>query len=150
MLSFDLDSTVCDTTHRQGMITGFHPDWRAYSLACDRDGDGPALPLAQYVSLSRLPFVVVSARDECARRKTLNWLHARGVFPWAVLLNDGSHDGIGHGEWKARRLLEAEQLIGRKISCHFDDWSGVSAATEKIGIRTCLVHAPGAVMEFLG
>lgn len=152
MVSFDLDSTLCDTTPRRHLIeTCSTLDcWEQYSLACIDDLDGPALPMAQYLSVLRLPFVVVSARDEVARPQTLAWLHGRGVFPWAVLLNDGSHDGYSHGEWKARRLLDAERVLGRKITVHFDDWSGVAVESEKIGIRTCLVHAPGATQEFLG
>lgn len=152
MLSFDLDSTVCDTTPRRHLIEACSTTdcWEQYSLACGDDLPGPALPLAQFVSNMGLPFVVVSARDEIARPQTRTWLNSRGVFPWAMLLNDGSHNGYGHGEWKARRLLDAEELLGRKIAVHFDDWTGVALASEKVGIRTCLVHAPGTVEEFLG
>lgn len=150
VVSFDLDSTLCDTTQRQKMIVEGFSDWATYSLACGWDDDGPALPIAQYLSAIGAPLVVCSARDEVARAATIAWLRARGVKPWLVVLNNGEEIGHIHGKWKAERLLEIQDTLGRKIVAHFDDFSGVATETEKVGIKTILVHEAGKLGEFLG
>jgi hypothetical protein len=150
VVSFDLDSTLCCTEHRKPMIVEGFNDWAAYSLACVNDSDGPALPMAQYLSSIGAPLVVCSARDEVARPQTMKWLHDRGVNPWMVVLNRGEETGHIHGKWKVQQLLRIEKILGRKIVAHFDDHSSVAEATEPVGIKTILVHETNKLGEFLG
>ena len=154
LVSFDLDSTIFDTTHRQHMIAGRRDwpasKWVAYSMACKDDGPGPAMPFAQYLTAIGAPFVVASARDELARDLTRETLAANAIRPWGIFLRETiSHEGLAHGEWKAQCLLHIERLYNRKISLHVDDWSAVAEETAKVGIPTMLVHAPGFSEEKL-
>lgn len=144
VVSFDLDSTLCSTLHRQWMIDRENgTDWTAYSMACENDDPGPALLLAQYLTKLNVPIVICSARDEAARELTLKWLHRHEVYPWLVVLDDGTHDGYSHGTWKAKKLLEIQETMGRKIAFHVDDWADVAVQTEAVGIPTMLVHEIG-------
>jgi hypothetical protein len=149
VVTFDLDSTLCNTTERQKMIVEGFVDWEEYSLACSDDTDGPALPLAQYLSSIGAPIAICSARDAIARDKTLAWLAGRGVKPWLVVLNEGDCNGYNHGYWKAKKLVEIQERLGRKIVAHFDDISDVAVMTAKIGIKTILVHQPHSLGEIL-
>lgn len=141
IISLDLDSTIASTRHRWHLIDRVNgTDWDAYSAECVNDEAGPALALAQHLSLMEVPFIVVSGRSESARELTLAWLHSRGVHPWAVFLCDDRHDTMSHHEWKALRLKEIADENNWEIVLHVDDITGVAVATEAIGIPTMLVH----------
>lgn len=116
-------------------------DWEAYSMACADDGPGPAFPLAQMLSEHETPFIIVSARSECARYLTLEWLRKRQIYPWAVFLCDERHDGsISHGQWKALKLQEIQDQFGWEILYHVDDATEVSKEVRAIGIPVMLVR----------
>lgn len=148
VISFDLDSTLCDTRHRWHMIDRKNgTDWESYSMACVGDSPGPALPLAQLCTEFEIPFIITSGRSECARKCTLEWLWNRGVYPWAVFLCDERHDYLPHGDWKALRLKEIQDQYGWEISLHIDDIKDVARCVESLGIPTMLVHTIDSPIE---
>lgn len=158
IVGFDLDSTMCDTEHRHGMIKRNDPnmDWGKYSLACVNDSPGPALPLAQMLSSIEFPFIVLSARSEIARPQTLEWLSAHDVKPWHVYLEDERHhhmaagSATGHAEWKALRLKEIQDELNVEFLFYVEDHSTVAVELSKIGIPCILVHGVNKLSEFLG
>lgn len=157
IISFDFDSTISNSEHRHHMIDREKdngPDfWNRYSLEAIHDSAGPALPLAQYLSIKREPFIIVTGRSEIAREVSMLWLHDRDIYPWAMFMCDDRHNYMPHGEWKATRLAEIQEDHDWNIVLHIDDISDVAIAIEehpKLNFPTMLVHTIGAVRDHLG
>lgn len=154
VVSFDWDSTISDSRGRWHMIDRVNgTDWDAYSMESGSDGNGPALPLAQYLSAQNLPWIIVSGRSECARQISMKWLHDRQCYPWAVFMCDARHDYMPHGEWKATRFKEIQKENNWKIVMHFDDVGAVATAVEEdpdLDFPVILVHSVGEIEDHLG
>lgn len=139
IISFDLDSTLTDPRHRAWMVNATDrnlTDWDAYSMAAGGDVPGPAMPLAYTFQSLGARIVITSARSECARQLTMDWLHRHSVFPEMVVLYDEELFGdelrkrlISHIELKVRQLKYVNDWYRRyereHISLHVDDWPEV-------------------------
>lgn len=140
--SFDLDSTLCDTRHRKGIVekyknAGLPIDWDEYAKACLDDAPTGLVAVVRSLQVAEVPWVVVSGRSEGARKGTLAWLERHGLEPLQVFLEDGdteNHTALGHTEWKARRVARISERLARlgyNVVAHFDDWSEVAGAIEE-------------------
>lgn len=152
-ISWDLDSTLCDTRHRQGMIEGFRArglpvDWVAYSMACALDGPTDSVALCQLMQGWGVSWHVVSGRSEQARVPTMVWLASHGLRPTTVNLcqpeEEELHSLLGHVRWKAERVarLAKEYPVG----LHVDDYEGVAELVEELTggqVRGVTVTPPG-------
>ena len=155
IVSFDLDSTLCDTAHRQHLVNreeGGVTDWDAYSMACADDAPGPGLPLALAFQQLGARLVVCSARSVGARKLTDQWLREQGLRVLAMRLREEG-DHTKHIEWKAQAVKDlsdfCEHAFGEPIALHVDDWPAVKDATEKLtGIPTVIVHVEFAEVGY--
>lgn len=151
-MTFDLDSTLCDTRHRAG-LAGFDGDqatWVAYSKACVDD-----IPVAGAVRLFQMlaeshDIWVCSARDGAAMQETRDWLDRHDLFPVGIVLA-GPHDFSGpnwHGEYKRSGVQEVERRTGKKVLLHVDDWAECVPFLETIDVPVLAVQWPGAVDQW--
>lgn len=158
-LSVDLDSTLCDTRHRKGIIeqftkNGLPIDWDVYARAC-ADDEPTALVKILHVWQTTQCWHVVSGRSEGAREATEEWLSKHGLCPTSINLENGqtaAHSALGHTEWKARRVLEVAQAWPR-IGVHIDDWAPVGPRIEELSegrIKGMTVSPPGTTSVVIG
>lgn len=156
LVTFDLDSTLCNTGHRHHMIDRVNgTDWDAYSMACVDD-----VPVAGLVTACRLlalvPNIVIhglSARMEVANENTMKWMAQHGVPLEKVWLDDrGVGDykpGYTHADYKLERLRQIEKATGMKVILHFDDYPDVGYVFDKAGIPTVCVRTPQEIDEYM-
>jgi ribonuclease J len=141
----DLDSTLCDTSHRHHLVLPGeerpNTDWVAYSMACENDA--PIEGTCRLVRLLATQFriVLVSSRDEQSRTLTEGWLAAQGI-PFDELILGGV-DGApaGLAEFKVHHvgaLLER----GEQVALVIDDMPGLPAAMEPLGVPVLTVRPP--------
>ena len=152
-ISVDLDSTLCDTRHRKGIIEQFVKnnlpiDWDVYAKACAEDPPTSLVPFIRDYQRFGI-WHVVSGRSEGARAATWQWLNKHGLNPYSVNLENHQtelHSSLGHSEWKARRVIEVARYF--PIQTHFDDWAPVAARIEELSdglITGVTVLPPGMV-----
>ena len=143
----DLDSTLCDTRHRQHMIHAADDpvptDWRAYSLACADDA-----PIEGSIALLRLlalscRIVILSARDEAARGLTERWLRDHQVPYDRLILYRPQVDDADMGAFKAAQV-ERLRAEGAEVALMVEDALPVAASIRALGVATLLVRPPGA------
>ncbi len=146
VVCFDLDSTICDTRHRQHMILPGErrgeTDWVAYSLACSDDAPVPGVVgLARLLSANHR-IVLVSSRDERARELSERWLARHGV-PYDELLLGGA-DGSPSDlvELKLHHLRGLAEA-GAKVELLVDDLRSVAGPAAELGVPVLTVAAPG-------
>lgn len=156
-LSFDLDSTLCDTRHRKGIIEKFTSrglpiDWTEYAKACADDEPLGLVTLVRSIQAHGMRWVAVSGRSEAAREATEDWLSAHKLTPDAIFLerDTARHSEIGHTAYKTELVIEADRLLRDAadswISTHFDDWSQVAKSITEASdgrIATVTVTPPG-------
>lgn len=141
----DLDSTLCDTSHRHHLVLDGeereNTDWVAYSMACEADA-----PIEGTCRLVRLlaaqhRIVLVSSRDEQARSLTEAWLEAQGI-PFDELILGGT-DGApaALADFKVHHVA-ALLARGEQVTLVIDDMPGLPAAMEPLGIPVLTVRPP--------
>lgn len=130
VVSWDLDSTLCDTRHRQHMIgdgeARKHTDWNAYSLACAGDTEGPAWALFEMLRMQTdLGHIVVSRRNHSAAMLTNRWFEdhiGHAVFTELLMLGGPLNTPeLDHGKWKVAQILAYEARTGNRVVLHVDD-----------------------------
>lgn len=153
IVTFDLDSTLCDTEHRFSLInrTG-STDWRAYALACTNDAlvEGVAR-MVDVAKQAGLEVHYVTGRHEDARWQTVDWLtkhlHEGLTVPERLHMDDsvgGDHvKAFGtHHAYKAHTILELVKRLDAEIVFHVDDHPSVVAHLSKLGIPCICVRPP--------
>lgn len=154
---FDLDSTLCDTTIRQGMVPEIKAGlktWDDYSMACASD-----VPISGVVQLARLLWPgykiwIMSGRSECARNLTTQWLDLHAV-PYDNLLLRPDDDSTENGLLKVRWIKELE-AAGLSLSLMVEDWpvtaETIRAATDvKVLVpNPCYAPEVKAAAEYRG
>ena len=141
----DLDSTLCDTSHRHHLVLAgderVNTDWVAYSMACSLDA-----PIEGTCRLVRLlaahyRIVLVSSRDERARSLTEAWLTAQSV-PFDELILGGSNGApAGLAEFKVHHVAALLER-GEQVALVIDDMPGLPAALEPLGVPVLTVRPP--------
>lgn len=154
LITFDLDSTLCDTGHRHHMIDRVNgTDWKAYSLACVDDAPVAGLVLVARL-LASLPNVAVhglSARNGVAALQTAAWMRKHGVPLKEIHLDPGESvdytADYTHAMYKYERLRQVEEQTGLKCILHFDDYAEVAAEFAKHDIPVVCVRTPQEIAE---
>lgn len=141
----DLDSTLCDTSHRHHLVLPgderANTDWVAYSMACEQDA-----PIEGTCRLVRLlaahyRIVLVSSRDERARSLTEAWLMAQSV-PFDELILGGTNGApSGLAEFKVHHVAALLER-GEQVTLVIDDMPGLPAALEPLGVPVLTVRPP--------
>lgn len=154
-LSVDLDSTLCDTRHRKGIIekyvnAGEPIDWDEYSMASFKDAPTGFAFMLQQIQYA-IPWHVVSGRSMEALHATQNWLDRYKLKPVSINLEDSreSHLALGHVQWKVQRVVSLAEIYPIKV--HIDDWAGIAEELEKRtagAIRGVTVTPPGMKAYF--
>ena len=152
IVTFDLDSTLCDTRHRHHMIDRVNgTDWSAYSKACTKDRVIHASrALLQALQVAGHDIHFVTGRTESARPETEEWLS--NVFPvYAGLWMDDTSEvdhvtAFGsHAAYKVHRIKQVSKETGQKVLLHVDDWADVKVALEAAGIPCICVRTPSEI-----
>lgn len=149
----DLDSTLCDTSHRHHLVLDgderVNTDWVAYSLACADDA-----PIEGTCRLVRLlsayyRIVLVSSRDEQARTLTEAWL-ARHEVPFDELILGGV-DGVpaGLADFKVHHVAMLLDR-GEDVALVVDDLPGLRDAMAPLGVPVLAVRPPYGETEPAG
>lgn len=147
IITVDLDSTLCDTRHRHGLIDRINgTDWAAYSKACVNDAPVEAtVLLVKRLHTEHTAIHFLSGRDACAREETLDWLY-KHALPVDGLWMDEGGDHVtefgGHAQYKLARIKEIEAVTGLNVVLHIDDWVGVRNHLAENGIPCICVRAP--------
>jgi ribonuclease J len=141
----DLDSTLCDTSHRHHLVLPGdereNTDWVAYSLACAEDApiDGTCRLVRLLAADYRI--VLVSARDEQARSLTETWLASQSI-PFDELILGGTNGApAGLADFKVHHvgaLLER----GERVTLVIDDMPGLPEAMKPLGVPVLTVRPP--------
>lgn len=156
LVTCDLDSTLCDTGHRQKMIDREKgTDWVQYSLQCI--DDAPVMGMVKVLQLlstiGNVVIVGLSARMGAAEQATLDWMVKHGVPIERVFLDTGEviqYDAnYTHADYKLARLREVEKIMGMKVSLHFDDYAEVAHAFNEAGVPTVCVRTPQDIEEIV-
>jgi ribonuclease J len=142
----DLDSTLCDTSHRHGLIAEEREltDWVAYSMACADDVPVEGVVRLVQMLSTHYRIVVVSARDSQARELTETWLTQHGV-PFDELILGGRGDVPGGLEdFKVHHVASIVRR-GDEVALMVDDLPGLPVAMmESLGIPVLTVRPPYA------
>jgi hypothetical protein len=145
----DLDSTLCDTRHRQPMLAGITDpstvDWVAYAMACPADAPVPGCcRLVRMLAAAGYRIVILSARDRAARVLTEQWL-ARFAVPYDdLILGSRAEYGAGLAGYKSRRVRHL-MAAGTAVRLMIDDDPAVGPAMAQLGVPTLTVRPPGEV-----
>lgn len=157
LITYDLDSTLCDTRHRHRLIDRINgTDWDAYSKACVDDvvieGALALLKILKADPNNQIHFV--TGRTEAARPETQAWLEKH--FPdydglWMDDTPGGDHFAVygGHAEYKVARVQHVADHVGEPVAFHVDDWAEVAVALGKAGVPTMCVRTPSEVEDLV-
>jgi len=133
-LSVDLDSTLCDTRHRKGVIekyvnAGLPIDWDDYARSAIQDKPTALVYILQQMQYA-IPWHVTSGRSAEALDATWAWLERHKLKPVSVNLEDSRerHVELGHVEWKVQRVIELAAAYPIRI--HIDDYAAVGEELE--------------------
>lgn len=149
IVTFDLDSTLCDTRHRHHMIKREGgTDWKAYALAHQDDALVPAAAALWRVLERSAEVWVVSGRSEAAAVSTRAWLADHGLRPAGLALMPPLLEHLDHGTYKRRQIEAIRELTGRPVVLHVDDWPPVQVALEPIGVPVLVVQSPQMLAAF--
>jgi hypothetical protein len=149
-LSVDLDSTLCDTRHRKGIIekyvnAGLPIDWDDYSRHALKDEPTGLVALLQHIQYA-VPWHVTSGRSQEALDVTHRWLERHKLKPVSVNLETSreEHLKLGHVEWKVQHIMGLAEV--HPIRLHIDDWADIAVRLEqesKGRIKGMTVTPPG-------
>lgn len=148
-VTFDIDSTLADTTHRKHMINTDDreaTDWTAYARACADDLATDVVTLTRLLHPLHRIFLV-TARPEAAEAETRAWLREHGVAYDALIMRDRDTERLSPTEWKVCAIQAIDRLFPVKL--HVDDWFGVGEAVrQRLSIPTMIVriYAPDVAM----
>lgn len=124
---YDLDSTLCDTLHRQHMTPFVDRSytWEQYSMACAADGVIKGTAARMRLDYPQFEVHVVSGRNECAMELTCQWLQENvgDCVDRVVLRPDGSH--MPNAEFKIKHIRTL-QNAGRNVVLAYEDWPEVA------------------------
>ena len=140
---WDLDSTLCNTAHRQPMIPLIKakagPTWEDYSMACVDD-----TPVEATIALVRLLHGTiqqfgVSGRSSAARELTLDWFKRHDVpLDELYLRPAGDHTPNGRYKVGVVRQLRAN---GLEVALFVEDWAETADyIREKTGVPVLTVQ----------
>jgi ribonuclease J len=141
----DLDSTLCDTSHRHHLVLPgderVNTNWVAYSLACADDAPIPGTCRLVRILSAYYRIVLVSSRDEQARSLTEAWLAAHDV-PFDELILGGV-DGApaGLADFKVHHVAALLER-GENVALVIDDMPGLPAAMAPLGVPVLTVRPP--------
>ncbi len=122
---WDLDSTLCDTRHRQHMVAQVREKqatWLEYSMACADDE-----PIEGAVALVRFLYELgvrqfgVSGRNASALNVTLDWLNRHQVPLDDVFLRPDD-DYTTNGLFKVRVIEYLRDARGLDVVLFIEDW----------------------------
>lgn len=139
----DLDSTVCDVSHREHLAPADKADtqnWIPYSKACSED-----TPIAGVVQTLQLlsksyPIFMVSGRNVEATIETFSWLTEHSV-PFTSLHLHSEDDLRHNGEYKVA-YIEELRAMGYNPILMLEDSPTVSRMIEAAGVPVLRVAPP--------
>lgn len=155
IVTFDLDSTLCDTEHRFHMIDRTKPmDWKAYAKACGADElVAGVAALVRVCEVGGYECHYVTGRHNDSRQETIAWLreHLDEVVGVDLRLHmdtttreDGDHvqEFGSHAAYKVHMVQSLAARLDAKVLFHVDDHASVAAALADAGIPCVCVRAP--------
>ena len=158
LVTFDLDSTLCDTEHRFKLIDRVGvTDWHGYAMACVDDElvEG----VARLVNVARdagYEIHYVTGRHEGARFPTITWLKEHldeddgvGARLHMDTTESGNHvvEFGSHSAFKAHMVTSLAERLGREVYFHIDDHPSVALELAKRGVPCIAVRPPYEVRE---
>lgn len=154
--TFDLDSTLCDTTHRHALIDRVNgTDWEAYSAACVNDEPILAqVTLLKVLAAAGIEIVYLTGRTESARSHTLEWFDKNELPCSDLFMDDGRQDEAtySHSSYKLKRMqdiLNSLEWGSEQHLFHVDDWPDVKWEFERAGIPCICVRTPEEIAAFM-
>lgn len=143
IVSFDLDSTLCDTRHRRQYLPSAENDytWDTYASHCGEDRliIAPALVWRAFEKQGYTIWVV-SQRPLSSSYTTGEWLRRHKLHPFgvAMAMND-EEASMDPTEFKVLALTELQQQ--GVVILHVDDRPSVRPRLRSIGVE-CLIVTP--------
>lgn len=134
----DLDSTISDDSWRLWMIDPQLPDgtdkYQAYHIHCD----GDELINRYIVDDSPCEIVFMTARPECVRQKTVNWLRQNKIY-YKVLLMRPNDDHCPSVQLKRRWVKALRNNWMFEFEKGYDDRQDIVNMFNKNGVKGILV-----------
>lgn len=144
---FDLDGTLALIDHRRHFVTNGRTRWDLFYEACDQDEPNiPVIRMLQTLVLAGCQVMIVSARSDQVKDKTIAWLTKYVVKPnMGILLptlvmrpaKDSTPDDVLKLKWLNDGTIPRDRVL-----CVFDDRNKVVAMWRTQGI-SCFQVAPG-------
>lgn len=153
IVTFDLDSTLCDTEHRFNLINREgDTDWLAYAMGCADDVvvEGVAR-LVETAKRAGYAVHYVTGRHEASRSRTVAWLRqfmCETVNVSTRLHMDDTASGNhvvefgSHAAFKAHKILKLVEDLDTTIVFHVDDHPSVAVELADKGIPVVCVRPP--------
>lgn len=90
----DLDGTLANVDHRTHFVRQDSPQWDEFYSACDKDIPNPWCVILMNSFVSKgFPVLIVSARRDTEKVKTLKWLSDYGIpYDQLVMLRKGNEN----------------------------------------------------------
>lgn len=144
MYVFDIDGTLANAEHRLHLIKRETPDWESFFSAEQVSKDAPVWPIIKICNaLYNLKehIVLLTGRNEVARKGTLQWLNKYFV-QFDTLIMRPEHD------YRPDHVIKPEMLRAylptvtendRSICTIFEDRSSVVKAWRDAGFHCCQV-----------
>lgn len=160
IVTWDLDSTMADTTHRQHLITRLPDgrptddmDWIAYAMACAKDAIvGASFRLAHLLA-AHYEIHYLTGRPAQSRDLTSAWIKEQGLPMDGLWMDeDGIHGSSrgSHAQYKLNKIRHIEAETGQEVLLHVDDWASVKVLLEANDIPCICVRTPDEVLQLTG
>lgn len=89
---FDLDGTLANIDHRAHYVRQDNPEWDKFYSACDKDTPNAwCMEMMDIFRQQGYPVLIVSARRDTEKSKTLAWLRYHGIkYTDLIMLRKGN------------------------------------------------------------
>lgn len=144
----DLDSTLCDTSHRHRTPNKDFVSWSCYAQECDEDTPIlGTLKLLQMLSSAGYDIHYLTSRPESVRQKTMEWLKEYEA-PWdgVLLMADEAECELVPSTFKLIKLGEYVATLGEgglaEIALVIEDNVKLGKILNTLEVPTLLIN-PG-------
>lgn len=150
LILFDIDGTLADGRHREGLLAGDNPDWAAFIAASKYDPVFPAMKafmsVARQASSGHNPvgrhawyILFATGRSELFRELTREWIRTNFEICDPDILMRAEDDVRHDTDVKRDMLADIVRDFGQLPDMAFEDRLPVAELYREHGIYTCHV-----------
>ncbi|MFT4868273.1 MAG: hypothetical protein ACI9LV_000900 [Candidatus Nanohaloarchaea archaeon] len=139
----DLDGTISDNSHRKHLIEGESKNWKEYLKRCSEDE--AVSEVLDFVKELRSDhrIVIITARSEEVRERTVNWLNEKDVPYDQLFMLEKDKRNIEDHEFKREKLERLENPV-----LAVDDKESNLRMFREEGLKSYMVNGNGEIKHF--